>query len=218
MAGRQKHKKSGFTERSELSYQNKLIGIFSTYVPVERSEEWVTAMWNNYNKVFGAIYEKVHHDSGVQAVITSSFGSATRFVAYQIINETIYAVLLTRSQTGTTLFDKYNKQGIPADVLRSLIYATTVATMNAIPRVGAGVTSAAGGATISASNIIRILDTYVTSAPPLPASAGGVLGEEQAPTVSPIYEGTTTFSEYSQATAGLQELRTLRARRMLEGV
>lgn len=218
MAGRQKHVKSFLSERSEYSYKSKLTGIFSTYAGANNAERWVNSMYENYKKTFADIYHKVHEDPGVQDVINTYFGRASRFLAYQIINETIFAVLLTRSETGTVVSRKYERQGVDRTVVNKLMYATTLAVMNIVPRVAAGIMKASGGVALSSGNIAGMLTTYVMSGPPLPASSAGIAGETQTPTVPETYAGTTTFSTSNAGLAGLQEIRSLTLKKQLEAL
>ena len=205
MAGRQKHLKKPLTERSKESYKNKLIGVFSIYAGRENAEAWVTQMKNNYDEVFANIYHAVHNSPEVTSYLEGNVGPSEQFIAYQIINETTYAVLLTKSEMASTVLDKYTKQGMPEEVVKQIMIKTANAVRAIVPSVASGL----GSIRLDAKNVIKRLDEYVASSLPLPNSYAGVRGVKSGSVISPIYAGAMTFSEDQSASKSLDELRKL---------
>lgn len=209
MAGRQKHVKKVYSERSEQSYLNKLTGIYSIVSGEESAREWVKTMLGNWKKVFVNIYHKVHSNPAIQDYMNRTIGKAFRFVGYQIINELVYAVLLTHSETGTVVYDKYERQGVPRDIILDLMVLTTQAMMEIDPSISEAITRLTGAMGLTRANVISILDQYVLSTPPLPSSISSAPKLESGVAVPEIYAGTTSFSSTQPAVSSIDEIKRI---------
>lgn len=203
MAGRQKHNKRTYDLSSLVRYKGKMYALFKPYMGKENARQLAEAMAKEYEQTSVAYYTKVRDNTELRAYLDANVGSGKQFLVFQLINEFISSVLLTRNETATMVYYKYNTQGLPSDVIMNVMSKTANILGPEIPSLVANT----GGENLTPSNVIRVIDRYVLSTPPAPRSYGGKLSAKQTSVVPSRYAGTSGFSTYSPVGEALEEIK-----------
>ena len=209
MAGRQKHTKRYYDLSSPVRYVGKMYALFKSYMGAEYAKKLAEAMLKEYEDTSVAYYTKVRDDQELRTYLNTAVGSAKQFEVFQVINEFISSVLLTRNETATMVYYKYNTQGLESDVILNVMARVANIIGQEIP---AFVASTRGEA-VTPGNVIRVVDSYVVANPPAPRSYGGKATSQTVNVVPARYAGTKGFSGYSEVGSALEEVK-----RMLGGV
>ncbi len=204
MAGRQKHTKRVYSESSPIRYQGKMYALFKPYMGATYAKQLASAMYRTWDSAWVKVYHKAHSDPSIVAYLSERVPSAMQFLAYQLINEFISSVLLTRNETAGMVLYKYRGRGVPTEVVEELMYRVATVIGPSIPDFMQTI----GERRLNASNVVNIVNEYVLAHPPLPRSRGGKGATVTAEAVPSIYAGTETWNTESAVESGLnQELQ-----------
>lgn len=205
MAGRQSHKKRKFDESSLDRYRAKMYAMFKGVVGEENARKIANDIARVYERTFVQIYHKVHSDSELENYISSNLGSAKAFLAYQLENEFVSSVLLTRNETASMVLYKYKERGLPLDVIQWIMSRIVQIIAPEYPPLMAYL----GERAVTPSNVVNLIDSYVLAGPPMSRSYAGkglVTGRLSIPN---RYPGTPTFSSLSEAGTAVDEIKEL---------
>ncbi len=206
MAGRQKHAKKTYSETSPVRYQGKMYALYKPYMGEMYAREMATAMYRNWDNSWVKVYHKVNSDPLVVSYLSEKVPSAMQFLAYQLINETVSSVLLTRNETAGMVVYKYRTRGMPEGVVLELLYRVASVIGPSIPQF----MQVLGNRTLSPDNIVNVVNEYVMKTPPQPRSRGGKGAILTAESIPSIYAGTATFSsDASVQQAMTQEMQEM---------
>ncbi len=206
MAGRQKHSKKTYSETSPIRYQGKMYALFRSYMGEAYAKQLASAMYRTWDSTFVKIYHRVHADPSIVAYLSEKVPSAMQFIAYQLMNEFVSSVMLTRNETAGMVLYKYKNRGLPADVAQELMYRVASVIGPSIPEF----MQSLGDKQLDVNNVVNIVNQYVLSYPPLPRSRGGKGAVVTAETVPPLYAGTPTWNANSGVESALnQELQAI---------
>ncbi len=204
MAGRQRHSKKTYSESSPIRYQGKMYALFKPYMGEAYAKQMANAMYRTWDSTFVKIYHKAHADPSIVAYLSAKVPSAMQFLAYQLINEFVSSVLLTRNETAGMVVYKYKNRGLPSDVVQELIYRVTTVIGPSVPEF----MQTLGDRQLNGDNVVNIVNEYVLSNPPLPRSRGGKGAIVTAEAVPSLYAGTTTWNTEGGVESALnQELQ-----------
>ena len=208
MAGRQSHKKKRLDETSLDRYKAKMYAMFKPVVGEENARKIAEEIAKVYERTFVQIYHKVHADPELESYISNNIGSAKSFLVYQLENEFVSSVLLTRNETASMVLYKYKERGLPLDVIQWVMARVTQIIAPEYPPLMAYL----GERAVTPNNVVNLIDNYVLSAPPMSRSYAGkglVTGRVSIPS---RYPGTPTFSSLSEAGTAVDEIKELVAR------
>ena len=203
MAGRQKHNKRTYDLTSPVRYKGKMYALFKPYMGKDYAKQLAEVMLKEYESTSVAYYTKVRDSEALRTYLDANVGSAKQFMVFQLVNEFISSVLLTRNETASMVYYKYTSQGLPSDVVRNVMAITTNVLGNDIPQLVAYL----GGEGVDPANVINKIDNYVISTPPAPRSYGGKLSAKQHVVIPAGYAGTRGFSGYEAVTEALEEIK-----------
>ena len=203
MAGRQKHAKRTYDLTSPLRYKGKMYGLFAGMMGKEVAMQLADAMLQEYENTSVAFYTKVRDSPLIRNYLDEKVGSALQFLAFQLINEFISSVLLTRNETATMVLYKYTSQGLPEEVALQLMAITSNILGNELPSF----TAVTGGEDITSGNVVKMVNQYVLNSPPAPRSYGGKLSAKNQAVVPNRYAGTKSFSSYSEVNTAVDDLK-----------
>lgn len=185
-----------------------MYALFKPYMGEKNARELAEAMANTWKSTFVDWYNAVHANEELQSYLVSNVPSALQFLVYQLVNEYISSVLLTRNETAGMVAYKYATQGLEMHVIQEVMAITTKIIAYRIPQF----TAMAGETVINADNVIRVVDRYVLSYPPASRSNGGKLVTKAINTIPSQYAGTTSFAPYAPVDEALQrELQEVEA-------
>ena len=205
MAGRQKHTKRYYDLSSPVRYAGKMYALFKSYMGAEYAKKLAEAMLKEYEDTSVAYYTKVRDDQELRTYLNTAVGSAKQFEVFQLINEFISSVLLTRNETATMVYYKYVTQGLPSDVVQNIMARVANIIGVEIPAFVASTK----GMEVTPGNVIKVVNAYVLSNPPAPRSYGGKMTAKVVNIVPARYAGTKGFSEYSEVGSALEEVKRM---------
>jgi len=203
MAGRQKHSKRTYDLSSPIRYKGKMRALFAQYMGDDYAKELASAMLKEYEDTSVSLYTSVRNSNELRDYLDSHIGSALQFLAFQLVNETISSVLLTRNETASMVYYKYNQQGLPSDDILNIMAITANLLGSRIPAY----TASTKGEKVTAGTVVKTLDSYVMNAPPAPRSYGGKASAKEYAVVPSTYAGTQGFGSYSSVTTALEDIK-----------
>jgi hypothetical protein len=204
MAGRQKHSKRTYSESSPIRYQGKMYALFKSYMGPEYAKQLASAMYRTWDNAWVKVYHKVNSDPSIVAYMSERVPSAMQFIAYQLMNEFVSSVMLTRNETAGMVAYKYKNRGLPSDVVQELMYRVASVIGPSVPEF----MQSLGDKQLNADNVVNLVNQYVLAHPPLPRSRGGKGAVATAEAVPSLYAGTTTWNTNSGVESALnQELQ-----------
>ncbi len=201
MAGRQKHTKRVYSESSPIRYQGKMYALFRAYMGEAYAKQLASAMYRTWDSAWVKIYHRVHSDPSIVAYLSERVPSAMQFLAYQLMNEFVSSVMLTRNETAGMVLYKYRGRGLPSDVAQELMYRVASVVGPMIPEF----MQSLGERQLTPSNVVNIVNEYVLAHPPLPRSRGGKGAVTSAEAIPSTYAGTPTWNANSGVESALNQ-------------
>ncbi len=201
MAGRQKHSKKTYDETSPIRYQGKMYALFKPYMGEQYAKALASAMYRVWDSAWVKVYHKVNSDPLIVSYLSEKVPSALQFLAYQLINEFISSVILTRNETAGMVLYKYKTRGVPPEVIQALMQRIASIIGPSVPQF----METLGDRQLTSDNVVNIVNEYVMKYPPLSRSYGGKASVVNAEKVPAIYAGTSTFATGTEVETALND-------------